>query len=35
MKKKLISIVLPIHNEFYNLKKLLRDWDKELKKIKN
>ena len=35
MKKKIISIVLPIHNEFYNLKKLLYNWNKELNKIKN
>lgn len=29
---KLISIVLPVHNEFLNLKKLIEEWDKELKK---
>ena len=35
MKKKLFSIVLPIHNEFHNLKKLIHEWDYELKKKKN
>ncbi len=29
----LISIVLPVHNEFLNLKNLIEDWDAELKKI--
>ena len=29
---KLISIVLPVHNEFLNLKKLIEEWDMELKK---
>ena len=28
----LISIVLPVHNEFLNLKKLIEEWDMELKK---
>ena len=28
-----ISIVLPVHNEFLNLKNLLEEWDAELKKI--
>lgn len=30
---KLISIVLPVHNEFLNLRKLIEEWDFELKKI--
>mgnify|MGYP001181224563 CR=1 FL=1 len=29
----LISIVLPVHNEFKNLKTLIEEWDSELKKI--
>lgn len=28
-----ISIVLPVHNEFYNLRNLIEEWDSELKKI--
>lgn len=28
-----ISIVLPIHNEYENLKSLLKEWNKELEKI--
>ena len=31
----LISIVLPVHNEFLNLGKLIKEWDIELKKITN
>ncbi len=30
---KLISIVLPVHNEFNNLRSLIIEWDTELKKI--
>jgi len=30
---KLISIVLPVHNEFLNLKNLIEEWDNELRKI--
>ena len=29
----LISIVLPVHNEFLNLRSLIEEWDSELKKI--
>ena len=29
----LISIVLPVHNEFLNLRSLIMEWDTELKKI--
>ena len=29
----LISIVLPVHNEFLNLRNLIIEWDTELKKI--
>mgnify|MGYP001212816103 CR=1 FL=1 len=29
----LISIVLPVHNEFLNLKNLISEWDTELKKV--
>ena len=29
----LISIVLPVHNEFLNLKILIEEWHFELKKI--
>ena len=29
----LISIVLPVHNEFDNLQTLLEEWDSELKNI--
>ena len=29
----LISIVLPVHNEFLNLRNLIMEWDTELKKI--
>ncbi len=29
----LISIVLPVHNEFLNLRPLIEEWDSELKKI--
>jgi len=29
----LISIVLPVHNEFRNLRHLIEEWDSELKKI--
>ena len=29
----LISIVLPVHNEFLNLRHLIEQWDSELKKI--
>jgi len=28
----LISIVLPVHNEFSNLRNLIMEWDTELKK---
>ena len=28
----LISIILPVHNEFLNLRSLIREWDAELKK---
>ena len=31
--KDLISIVLPVHNEYENLHTLLKDWDDELKNI--
>jgi glycosyltransferase involved in cell wall biosynthesis len=30
-----ISIVLPVHNEFYNLYNLLSEWNKELNKVKS
>ena len=28
-----ISIVLPVHNEFLNLRHLIEEWDSKLKKI--
>ena len=30
-----ISIVFPIHNEYENLKQLIKEWDNELKKLKD
>jgi len=30
-----ISIVFPIHNEYENLKQLIKEWNDELKKLKD
>ena len=30
-----ISIVFPVHNEYENLKQLIKEWDGELRKLNN